>query len=220
MPSLPPCSCLCRWSGDDPLDRPSHGERGCPVADDRRLFEKICLEGFQAGTRVADDPAQARAFRDASFGFEDERVARMGARDVAAAPRQRGHRAPSRKDRSDASHANRAREIKRRNGTLAAYLLGLRPGAAARPQALTPAALAGDRDAGQSGALAKDWKRRGSRFVGPDDHLCVHAGDGARERPRARLRHTRSRARGPRALRTASLNPDGTFDKTVTTTKR
>jgi DNA-3-methyladenine glycosylase I len=83
MGSLPAVPRRCAWCGDDPLYVAYHDrEWGFPVADDRRLFEKICLEGFQSGLSWLTILRKCDAFRDAFFGFDYERVAKMGARDV------------------------------------------------------------------------------------------------------------------------------------------
>src|SRR6186713_1192497 len=73
----------CWWASGDPLYRPYHDlEWGRPVADDARLFEKLCLEGFQSGLSWLTILRKREAFRAAFAGFEVERVARFGARDV------------------------------------------------------------------------------------------------------------------------------------------
>jgi DNA-3-methyladenine glycosylase I len=73
----------CSWCGSDALYRDYHdGEWGLPVADDTRLFEKLCLEGFQSGLSWLTILRKREAFRRAFCGFELEAVARMGARDV------------------------------------------------------------------------------------------------------------------------------------------
>src|SRR6267143_484276 len=73
----------CWWAGSDPLYLGYHdNEWGRPVTDDNRLFEKICLEGFQAGLSWLTILRKREAFRRAFVGFEIERVAKFGARDV------------------------------------------------------------------------------------------------------------------------------------------
>ena len=74
----------CWWSGSDPLYVQYHDEEwGRPVADDRRLFEKICLEGFQAGLSWITILRKRELFREAFAGFDPSLVARFGSRDVA-----------------------------------------------------------------------------------------------------------------------------------------
>src|SRR6478735_3222509 len=73
----------CWWCGEDDLYVGYHDrEWGFPVTDDRRLFEKICLEGFQSGLSWLTILRKRDNFRRAFDGFDFERVARFGARDV------------------------------------------------------------------------------------------------------------------------------------------
>src|ERR1700745_3619209 len=74
----------CQWCRASPEYRRYHDEEwGTPVTDDRRLFEKICLEGFQAGLSWLTILRKRASFREAFAGFDIDRVARFGARDVA-----------------------------------------------------------------------------------------------------------------------------------------
>src|SRR4051794_3569822 len=142
-------------------------EWGFPVADDRRLFEKICLEGFQSGLAWITILRKREAFREAFHGFDFERVARMGARDVqrllgnAGIVRHRG------KIESTINNAERARELAVEHGSLAAYFRRFEPPRASRPKKLTREVLAAMATSAESIALAKDLKRRGWSFVGP-----------------------------------------------------
>lgn len=73
----------CPWCGDDPLYVAYHDrEWGFPVGDDTRLFEKLCLEGFQAGLAWITILRKRDAFRAAFRGFAIDRVAAMLARDL------------------------------------------------------------------------------------------------------------------------------------------
>ena len=168
MPSLPRAPKRCAWCGDDPLYVAYHDrEWGFPVADDRRLFEKICLEGFQSGLSWLTILRKRDAFRDAFFGFDYDRVAKMGARDVqrllgnAAIVRHRG------KIESTINNAKRARELAGERGSLAAYFWGFEPARSTRPSRLTREVLQTMATSAESVALAKDLRRRGWTFVGP-----------------------------------------------------
>jgi DNA-3-methyladenine glycosylase I len=103
---------------------------GLSVVDDRRLFEKLCLEGFQAGLSWLTILNKREAFRSAFAGFDAAKVARFGARDVARLLGDAGHRAPSRQDRSTINNARRVLELREEFGSLAAM-----PGASSRPRA-------------------------------------------------------------------------------------
>lgn len=152
----------CAWCGDIPEFIPYHDtEWGFPVGDDRRLFEKVCLEGFQSGlswrTILNKRPAFRAAFRD----FDFNEVARFTERDVkrlladAAIIRHRG------KIEATINNARRAIELVAETGSLAAYFWRFEPDAKSipAPQSLTtsPASI----------ALSKDLKKRGWKFVGP-----------------------------------------------------
>src|SRR6185503_13167069 len=112
-------------------------EWGFPVGDDRRLFEKICLEGFQSGLAWITILRKRDAFREAFHGFDFERVARMGERDVqkllgnAGIVRHRG------KIESTINNAKRARELATEKGSLAAYFWTHEPAASSRPARIT-----------------------------------------------------------------------------------
>ena len=158
----------CWWCGEDELYVAYHDrEWGFPVADDRRLFEKICLEGFQAGLRWLTILRKREAFRAAFANFDVTRVARFTARDVerllgnAAIVRHRG------KIESAINNAQRAGELAAEFGSLAAYFWRWEPGPASRPAKLTRDALAKMSTSAEAMALSKDLKKRGWSFVGP-----------------------------------------------------
>jgi len=155
----------CSWGDSAPEYRPYHdAEWGFPVSDDVRLFEKLSLEGFQAGLSWLTILRKRDAFRDAFAGFDYERVARFGSRDVerlladAGIVRHRG------KIEAVINNAKRAIELVEAEGSLAHHVWSFEPASPARNldrlgqlPATTP----------ESAALAKDLKRRGWRFVGP-----------------------------------------------------
>jgi DNA-3-methyladenine glycosylase I len=159
----------CWWGGGDSAEyRAYHdGEWGRPVTDDRRLFEKLCLEGFQSGLSWLTILRKREAFRRAFAGFDIETVARFGERDVerllgdASIVRHRG------KIESTVNNARRAVELVEAEGSLAAYVWRFEPEPHARPEAVTYAWLAQQAQTDASRALARDLKRRGWSFVGP-----------------------------------------------------
>jgi DNA-3-methyladenine glycosylase I len=156
----------CWWGDSAPEYRAYHDDEwGYPVADDVRLFEKLSLEGFQSGLSWLTILRKREAFRRAFAGFEFERVARYGERDVqrlladASIVRHRG------KIEAVINNARRAVELSDEEGSLAAYLWRFEP--APRDGGLDRAALLELAKTEESTALAKDLKRRGWRFVGP-----------------------------------------------------
>jgi DNA-3-methyladenine glycosylase I len=197
----------CSWALSAPEYVRYHDEEwGFPQADDVRLFEKICLEGFQSGLSWLTILRKREAFRRAFAGFDFEKVARFGARDVrrlladAGIVRHRG------KIESTIDNARRACDLVDEMGSLAAHVWRFEPAASSRPRKLTWATLRAMATTPESTALSKDLKRRGFTFVGPttmyafmqavgivDDHL-----EGCAIRPRAE-RARRAFARPGRA---------------------
>jgi DNA-3-methyladenine glycosylase I len=158
----------CAWGLSDPLYVRYHDEEwGFPVDDDRRLFEKLCLEGFQSGLSWLTILRKREGFRSAFRRFDIHAVARLGARDVArllgdaAIVRHRG------KIESTLNNARRALELARDTGSLAAFFWSFEPGPLDRPRRLTRAVLLRMSTTPASVALSRDLRRRGWRFVGP-----------------------------------------------------
>jgi DNA-3-methyladenine glycosylase I len=158
----------CFWGVSAPEYVDYHDrEWGFPVVDDRRLFEKLCLEGFQSGLSWLTILRKRDAFRRAFTSFDPAVVARFGARDVtrllgdAGIVRHRG------KIESTINNAARALEIIAERGSLATYVWSFVPGDGERPRAVTRAALRAMTQTPTSVALSKDLKRRGWTYVGP-----------------------------------------------------
>ncbi|KXU35235.1 3-methyladenine DNA glycosylase [Cephaloticoccus capnophilus] len=159
----------CYWCHASPLYRDYHdSEWGFPVSDDRRLFEKLCLEGFQAGLSWLTILNKREAFRAAMANFEAEELARFTAVDVehllgnAGIVRHRG------KIESAINNARRVLALRQEYGSFAHYIWSYAPQAAqGRPPRLTGAALRTLTTSAASTALSKDLKKRGFSFVGP-----------------------------------------------------
>jgi DNA-3-methyladenine glycosylase I len=158
----------CSWPGEDPLYVRYHDEEwGRPVADDTRLFEKICLEGFQAGLSWITILRKRENFRAAFSGFNPEAVARFGARDVQRLLRDEGIIRHRGKIESTIANAKRALALIDEKGSLAAYFWSWEPPAAERPRRVTGDTLKNMSTTAQSVAMSKDLKQRGWSFVGP-----------------------------------------------------
>jgi DNA-3-methyladenine glycosylase I len=156
----------CWWAGSTVEYCAYHDEEwGFPVADDVRLFEKLSLEGFQAGLSWLTILRKREAFRAAFAGFEIERVAGFGERDVerlladAGIVRHRG------KIEAVINNAQRALELIAKEGSLAHYVWSFEP--PQRSGELDRDGLAQLAKTAESEALSKDLKRRDWRFVGP-----------------------------------------------------
>jgi DNA-3-methyladenine glycosylase I len=142
-------------------------EWGRPVGDDHRLFEKLCLEGFQSGLSWLTILRKREAFRKAFAGFDFEKLARFGRAHVErllADPGIVRHRG---KIESAIDNARRACELAAAHGSLAAYLWRFEPAPGARPARLTADVLLQLSSTPESTALSKDLKKRGWSFVGP-----------------------------------------------------
>ena len=156
----------CWWGDSAPEYRAYHDtEWGFPVADDVRLFEKLSLEGFQAGLSWLTILRKREAFRAAFAGFDFNKVARFGERDVARLLGDAGIVRHRGKIEAVINNAQRAVELVAADGSLAHYIWSLEP--ERRTEGLDRAALAELVHTEDSRALAKDLKRRGWRFVGP-----------------------------------------------------
>ncbi len=149
----------CWWCGTDALYVRYHDEEwGMPVGDDRRLFEKVALEGFQSGLSWLTILRKREAFRRAFRGFDFAAVARFDARAVerllgdASIVRHRG------KIEAVIHNARRALELVEECGSLAAFFWRFEP----------PRRFGGLQSlSAESKALSKELKRRGWTWVGP-----------------------------------------------------
>jgi DNA-3-methyladenine glycosylase I len=156
----------CWWGDSAPEYRAYHDtEWGFPVADDVRLFEKLSLEGFQAGLSWLTILRKREAFRAAFAGFDFNEVARFGDRDVARLLGDAGIVRHRGKIEAVINNAQRAVELVAADGSLARYIWTYEP--ERRTDGLDRAGLAELVHTEGSRALAKDLKRRGWRFVGP-----------------------------------------------------
>ncbi|MGB3293307.1 MAG: DNA-3-methyladenine glycosylase I [Phormidesmis sp.] len=160
--------CRCWWAGDkaDYLAYHDH-EWGVPVADDNRLFEKVCLEGFQAGLSWLTILRKRANFRAAFAGFDFEQVARYTEADVERLLQDKGIVRHRRKIESVVNNARRAGELVEEHGSLAAYFWQYEPAASARPQQYDAETLMTLSKTPESTAMSKDLKKRGWSFVGP-----------------------------------------------------
>ena len=157
----------CTWSGAAPEFLDYHDtEWGFPVADDRRLFEKLSLEGFQSGLSWRTILAKRENFRAAFAGFDIATVARFEERDVQRLLDDTGIVRHRGKIEAVVNNARRAEELIEAEGSLAAFIWRYEPQAddLAAPQtaSTSPASV----------ALSKQLRKQGWKFVGP---TTVHA---------------------------------------------
>jgi len=158
----------CHWCASDELYRAYHDlEWGFPQRDDRRLFEKICLEGFQSGLSWLTILRKRENFRRAFADFDFGKVARFTPRKVEALLQDAGIVRHRGKIESTIHNARRAIELVGEKGSLAEYFWSFEPAAATRPKRIRWEALLAMAQTPESKALSKDLKRRGWSYVGP-----------------------------------------------------
>ncbi len=158
----------CWWAGDDAEYQRYHDEEwGMPMVDDRRLFEKICLEGFQAGLSWLTILRKRPRFREVFYDFDREKVAAMGSEDIARLLEDPGIIRHRGKIEATIGNARRACALAEEYGSLAAFFWGFEPPMSERPRVLSRATLGALSQTKTSKALSKELKRRGWRFVGP-----------------------------------------------------
>jgi DNA-3-methyladenine glycosylase I len=158
----------CAWAGSDPLYVDYHDQEwGRPTSDDRYLFEKLCLEGFQSGLSWITILRKRENFRRAFANFDAEALCRFGPDDVtrlladAGIVRHRG------KIESVLNNARRVLELRAEAGSLAAFVQRFTPDATTRPERLDWASLRKLASTPESTVLSKELRRRGWSFVGP-----------------------------------------------------
>jgi DNA-3-methyladenine glycosylase I len=190
----------CGWAGSSPDYVAYHDQEwGRPVLDDVRLFEKLCLEGFQSGLSWITVLRKRPRFREVFAGFDPEKIARFGERDVkrllsdAGIIRHRG------KIEATIANARALLTLRETEPSFARYVWRFEP--RDRPARIDAATLRALTTSPESVALSKDLRRRGFRFVGPttmyalmqamglvNDHLEGCHVRAACERERERLR--------------------------------
>lgn len=158
----------CFWHGDKDDYRTYHDDEwGRPVENDTRLFEKICLEGFQSGLSWLTILRKRENFRAAFANFDIQAVARFDENDVERLVADAGIIRHRGKINSTINNARKAIEMRREFGSLAAYFWAFEPGPDQRPEKLDRDTLMTLGKTETSTAISKDLKKRGWSFVGP-----------------------------------------------------
>jgi len=158
----------CAWCrGSDDYAAYHDTEWGFAVRDDRALFEKISLEGFQSGLSWLTILRKRENFRRGFAGFEIERVARFGQRDVARLLGDAGIVRHRGKIESTINNAQRCADLVDEFGSLSNYVWRFEPDAKSRPKKITWEAVKAMPMTPESTALSKDLRKRGWTFVGP-----------------------------------------------------
>jgi len=158
----------CAWHGNLPDYLAYHDrEWGRPVLDDIRLFEKICLEGFQSGLSWLTILRKRENFRAAFAGFDFDKVAEFTDADVERLLQDAGIVRHRGKIVSTINNARRAQEMVAEAGSLAAWFWQFEPGPKERPAKVDLAHLRANPTTAVSVRISKELKKRGWTFVGP-----------------------------------------------------
>src|SRR6266566_615822 len=155
----------CWWGDSDDMRSYHDTEWGRPVSDDRRLFEKLSLEGFMSGLSWLTILRKRDNFRAAFRGFDPKFVARFGARDAARLMADAGIVRNRAKIDATINNARRHAELVDEFGSFAAYVWRFEP--RPRRRLLDHAALIKAGLPEEAIAMSKDLRRRGWGFVGP-----------------------------------------------------
>lgn len=152
-----------RWAAHDPLLRDYYDhEWGAPVTDERGLFERLCLEGFQSGLSWATILRKRPAFRRAFDDFDVDRVAAYGSADVDRLLGDEGIVRNRRKIGAAVTNAHATRGL-REHGGLPGLVWSFRPPARPRPVSMAEIPTRTP----ESAALAAALRAAGFVFVGP-----------------------------------------------------
>lgn len=187
----------CAWHPQMP-DYHAH-EWGRPVGDDRALFEKICLEGFQSGMAWITILRKREAFRAAFANFDIDKVAAFGEKDIERLMADAGIVRNRAKIVSAINNAKRAQKLIAEAGSLGAWFWRFEPGPKDRPTVVDIAYYRANPTTPASQRMSKELKQRGWTYVGPttlyalmqamglvNDHIegcaCRAAVEAARER--------------------------------------
>lgn len=158
----------CRWCGDHADYQAYHDtEWGFPVDEDRHLFEKLCLEGFQSGLSWLTILRKRENFREAFANFEFDRIARWGERSVNRLLRDEGIVRHRGKIEATLNNARRARALRDEYGSLAAFFWSFEPADSDRPKSVDEQTLLSVTQSEASRAMASALRERGFRFFGP-----------------------------------------------------
>ena len=158
----------CWWPGADDFYVAYHDtEWGYPVTDDTRLFEKICLEGFQSGLSWLTILRKRENFRAAFSGFDFRQVAKFGDADVERLLQDAGIIRHRGKIEATINNAKQAIKVVEEFGTLSDYFWTFKPLTEERPEKCVHESLMSLGHTPASTRLSKDLKKRGWKFVGP-----------------------------------------------------
>ena len=158
----------CWWPGDDHQYQEYHDtEWGRPVIDDQRLFEKLCLEGFQAGLSWLTILRKRENFRKAFHDFDIEKVSRFTAKDVERLMKDAGIVRHRGKIEAVINNAQRAQVLLEEVESLSSYFWSFAPNTSFGREEPSTHPSGVPSTSPSATRLSKDLKKRGWKFVGP-----------------------------------------------------
>lgn len=158
----------CWWCGDDPQYQDYHdNEWGVPVYDNIRLFEKICLEGFQSGLSWLTILRKRENFRAAFDGFDYHKIVHYTQDDVQRLLQDVGIIRHRGKIEATINNAARALEMIEEFGSLSDFFWQHKPRLENRPKVKTKETISALAYTPESTSMSKALKKRGWKFVGP-----------------------------------------------------
>jgi DNA-3-methyladenine glycosylase I len=164
----------CSFPADDALFKSYHDtEWGHPVSNDMRIFEKICLEGFQSGLSWKTILHRREAFRTAFSQFNISKVATYNDEDISSLLANPSIIRNRRKIVSAINNAKRALELQAEFGSLSHFLWQYEPSDRQRPAVITRAWLTENTITTESMELSKALRKRGWSFIGPTNMYAL-----------------------------------------------
>jgi DNA-3-methyladenine glycosylase I len=186
MPKPPTTLPRCAWANADPIYVEYHDQEwGVPVHDDRRWFEMLTLEGFQAGLSWLIILRKRKAFRQAFDQFDFHKIAAYTNADIERLMKNQGIVRNRLKIAAAVSNARAFLEVQKEFGSFDAYMWTFTGGSTLRPRRRAETFAELPTESAESRAMSRDLRRRGFKFVGPticyahmqacgmvDDHLA------------------------------------------------
>ena len=164
----------CFFNIDDKDYRKYHDtEFGRPTKDDRRIFEKICIEGFVSGLSFITLLKKRENFRKAFDNFDYQKIAEYDDEKLKSLMKDKGLIRNEKKLKSVINNAKQMPEIMDEFGSLAAFVWSFKPDEKDRPEKMDLKALENMTKTEESTAFAKALKKRGWSYVGPTNMYAV-----------------------------------------------
>ena len=169
----------CWWHGNDPEYMRYHDEEwGHPIDDDQRLFEKISLEGFQAGLSWLTILRKRENFREAFDDFDYKKIQQYNEKKIEALLQNAGIIRHRGKIEAVINNAQQMNELLEEYSSFAAYIWSFEPSDEERPKKFDYATLSKITQSEASKKTIERFKEAWLEICRPDDMLCLYAIDG------------------------------------------